>query len=55
MTRLSDFTTAPSLYGPRTVGWKNDKGDITINPNVAATWVASGAYKSVERVYVQST
>lgn len=58
MTKLSDFAPVPKpaadLSGPRTVGWKNDSGDITCNPNVAATWVTGGAFKSVERVYVQS-
>ena len=58
MTRLSDFTSAPKpapdLYGARLVGWQNDRGDITVNPDVAAHWTTSGAFKSVKRVYVQS-
>lgn len=38
----------------RTVGWRNEDGEITVNPNVAALWVTGGAKAKVERVYVEA-
>lgn len=44
----------PSQLGARTVGWKNDNGDITCNPNVAAMWITTGRVANVQRVYVEA-
>ncbi|SFZ81618.1 hypothetical protein SAMN02983003_0597 [Devosia enhydra] len=38
----------------RTVGWKNERGEITTNPSVAATWITTGSVSNVQRVYVEA-